>query len=232
MQPNLVHEAGRLFLGGGELRGRGVTEILDGCPRFDVGAGEPHFRQSFAGSGLLGVEDGFVVVRRTPAGRARSIITSEAGPGCVLLPPTPADVLFGLTPARIVGITADALARLLERPTAAPAVVELLELALARQQEAVANFAYARHCERVRQKLLQLAARYGRVGRDGIRIDFPVNHTLLAEMIGSSRETVTRALDELGRSGFVARRGHTYRLLVPPDSLLGADEASGRRPHM
>jgi DNA-binding IclR family transcriptional regulator len=39
-------------------------------------------------------------------------------------------------------------------------------------------------------------------------------------MIGSSRETVTRALDELQRSGFVDRRGHTYRLLVRPEHLV------------
>jgi biotin operon repressor len=58
------------------------------------------------------------------------------------------------------------------------------------------------------------------VGADGIRIDFPVSHTVLAAMIGSSRETVTRAVDELQRTGFVARRGHTYRLLVSPDTVL------------
>jgi biotin operon repressor len=43
---------------------------------------------------------------------------------------------------------------------------------------------------------------------------------LLADMIGSSRETVTRALDELQRTGFVVRCGHTYRLLVSPDRVL------------
>ncbi len=58
--------------------------------------------------------------------------------------------------------------------------------------------------------------------RDGIRIDFPISHALLAEMIGSSRETVTRALDELQRTGFVARVGSTYRLLVPPQAVLAA----------
>ena len=60
---------------------------------------------------------------------------------------------------------------------------------------------------RVRRKLLQLARSYGRVARDGVRIDFPINVSLLAEMIGSSRETVTRSLDELQRSGFVADPG-------------------------
>jgi CRP-like cAMP-binding protein len=58
------------------------------------------------------------------------------------------------------------------------------------------------------------------VAREGIRIDFPVSHALLAEMIGSSRETVTRALDELRQAGFVARSGSTYHLLVPPASVF------------
>jgi CRP/FNR family transcriptional regulator, cyclic AMP receptor protein len=100
-------------------------------------------------------------------------------------------------------------------------VVEQMAFALGQQQEAIANFAHTRHVERVRRKLLQLARGYGRVAHDGIRIDFPVSHTVLAEMIGSSRETVTRAVDELQRDGFVARQGHTYRLLVSPECILG-----------
>jgi CRP-like cAMP-binding protein len=57
-------------------------------------------------------------------------------------------------------------------------------------EELVGNLAQTRHVERVRWKLLQLARSYGQVVRDGIRIDFPVSHALLAEMIGSSPETV------------------------------------------
>jgi CRP-like cAMP-binding protein len=74
----------------------------------------------------------------------------------------------------------------------------------------------------VRRKLLQLARNYGRVVRDGIRIDFPISHMVIADMVGSSRETVTRALDELQRDGFVARRGRSYRLLVTPDCVASA----------
>jgi CRP-like cAMP-binding protein len=225
MQSDLVSEPGRLFLGGTQQRTNGIAEILAGCPRFEFDAGETHFPRSFLGSKLLAVEHGLVVVRSTPEGLARSIITSEAGPGRVLLPPTPAEVVLGLTRARLVGITAEARARLFDHAGTARALVDLLELALSRRQETLANFAYTRHSERLRRKLLQLAQNYGRDLSDGIRIDFPVNHTLLAEMIGSSRETVTRALDELRRSGFVASRGHIYRLLVAPESLLSTSEA-------
>jgi hypothetical protein len=210
-----------LLLGGEHAYANDAGEILAGCPTFELSASEPHFRRSFLGTKLLAVEDGFVVVRSTPEGLARSIVTCEAGPGRVLLPPTNDEVLCGLTASRLVGITAEARDRLFEIPVAALALVEQLEIALSQEHEALGNFAHTRHIERVRRKLLQLAQRYGRVMRDGIRLDFPVSHTLLADMVGSSRETVTRALDELQRTGFVARRGHTYRLLVKPEEVLG-----------
>jgi len=133
-----------------------------------------------------------------------------------LLPPTQAEVLFGLVDSRLIAIPQHALDELLLLPTVARTLFDQVATTLRQEQEAIGNFANARHVERVRRKLFQLARSYGRVGRDGIRIDFPVSHTVLAEMIGSSRETVTRALDELQRAGFVARRGHTYRLLISP----------------
>jgi biotin operon repressor len=211
--------AGLFFDGAHPDAGR-AEEIIASCPIWELGAGEPCFCSSFLAVKLLVVEEGFVAVRSTPEALARSIITCDAGPGRVLLPPTADEVLLALSPSRLIGITAEARGRLFEVPVDAIALVEQLELALSQKQEALGNFAHTRHVERVRRKLVQLAQSYGRVVGDGIRIDFPVSHTVLADMIGSSRETVTRALDELQRSGFVARRGHTYRLLVSPECLL------------
>jgi Crp-like helix-turn-helix domain len=220
MQRRPLSQPGRLLLGDGHPDAARAAEILAGCPMFELGAGEPHFRSSFLGITLLAVEEGFVVVRSAPEGLARSIITCEAGPGRVLLAPRADEVLLGLMESRLIGISAEARDQLFEVPAAAQALVELLEIALSQRQDALRNFAPTRHSERVQRKLLQLAQSYGRVARDGIRIDFPVSHTLLADMIGSSRETVTRALDELQRSGFVARRGHTYRILVRPERVF------------
>ena len=208
------------MLGTAHLDGDGAAEILAGCPAFDVRAGEPHFRASFSGAELLAVEEGFVVLRSSPLGLARSVVTCEAGPGRLMLPPAAEEVLFGLVSSRLIGIDGHALDRLLEDPGAGQSLVELISSTLTQRQESLGNFAHTRHIERVRRKLLQLGQNYGRVVQDGVRIDFPVSHALLAEMIGSSRETVTRALDELERTGFVARRGHTYRLLVSPERVL------------
>src|SRR5579884_1814751 len=42
---------------------------------------------------------------------------------------------------------------------------------------------------------------------------------LVGEMVGSARETVTWAFQELAREGFVQRVGRTYRLAVRPEAL-------------
>jgi CRP-like cAMP-binding protein len=202
-----------------------ATEVLAGCSTISVPAGEPYFRSSFRGAALLVVVDGFTVLRLARADLRRSVITCEAGPGSVLRPPADEEVLFGLADSRLIAIPDNALDQLLRLPSVARALLDQLAETLGQKQETIGNFANTRHLERVRRKLLQLAHSYGHVARDGIRIDFPVSHAVLAEMIGSSRETVTRALDELQRRGFVARRGHTYRLLISPDGLPAAARA-------
>jgi DNA-binding IclR family transcriptional regulator len=71
---------------------------------------------------------------------------------------------------------------------------------------------------------VQLAQHFGRVRPDGIRLEFPLTHGLLADMIAPARETVTRCLDELERDGFLVRDGHSYRLLISPEALDAPDE--------
>ncbi len=200
-------------------RDRAVGVLL-ACATIEVNAGAPRFATGFPADALLLVEDGFVVLRATVRPAVRSVVTCEAGPGMVLLPPAPEELLVGLGSSRLTVIDADARSELLSIPALAERVVTQLALALGQKQAATANFALTRHIDRVGRKLLQLAGSYGHVVRDGIRIDFPVSHALLAEMIGSSRETVTRAVDQLQRDGFVARRGSTYWLLVSPGSVF------------
>lgn len=198
-----------------------VAQVLAASKKIDLEPGVPHFGNSFPRAALLVVEDGFVVLRASYPRVSRSIITCEAGAGRLLLPPAPDEVLVGLVRSRLKVIPVDVHDHLLTLPGVARRVVEQMTFALRQKREAIGNFAQTRHVERVRRKLLQLARSYGHVVRDGVRIDFPVSHALLAEMVGSSRETVTRALDHLQRGGFVVRRGSVYQLLVSPESVFG-----------
>lgn len=222
MRGDLPNGVGRLLEGLPPLLLEQAAELLAASAIVEIEPGEPHFRTSFPTAALLVVEEGAVVLRASFPPSSRSVITCEAGAGRLLLPPAPDEVLYGLGKSRVMAISAEDRDHLLTVPAIARRVVEQMAFALGQKQEALANFAHTRHVERVRRKLLQLAHGYGRVVRDGIRIDFPVSHTVLAQMIGSSRETVTRAVDELQRDGFVARRGHTYRLLVSPECVFEA----------
>jgi CRP/FNR family transcriptional regulator, cyclic AMP receptor protein len=194
--------------------------VLRRCKTIELESGVPRFTNGFPTEALLLVDDGFVVLRATVSPAVRSVVTCEAGPGSVLLAPARTEVLVGLGRSRLTVLDTGARGELVRVPAVADRLVQQLALALRQNQKAMANFAPARHVDRVRGKLLELAGSYGRVVRDGVRIDFPVSHGLLAEMVGSSRETVTRAVAHLQRVGFVDRRGSTYRLLVSPQSVL------------
>jgi len=208
-------------------RDRAAT-ILAGCRTIEVEPAAPRFFAHFRAGALLIVETGFVVLRSSDPAALRSVITCEAGAGSILLAPSPEEILVGLESSRLTALDAAARAELLKLPAAAAWIVEGLALALAKRQEASGNLAATRHVERVRRTLLQLARTYGHADREGIRIDIPISHALLAEMVASSRETVTRALDELQRRGFVTRTGSTYWLRVSP-AVIAARGADGAR---
>ena len=209
----------RLAEGLPSAEARRVAAILAHGEAIELGHSGRLFRNSLAATALVAVEEGFVVLRATFSEPSRSIITCEAGSGRLVLPPANGEVLCAVGPARLTLISPAARDELLTLPIVARKMLEQMAFTLGEKHEALAIFAQTRHVERVRRKLFQLARGYGHVARDGIRIDFPITHALLAQMIGSSRETVTRALEQLQRDGIVARHGSTYRLIGSMDVL-------------
>jgi CRP-like cAMP-binding protein len=66
---------------------------------------------------------------------------------------------------------------------------------------------------RVACKLVELANRYGEPSPEGVRIPIRLTQETVANMLGASRENVSRALARLGRQGEVHRKGSV--LLIP-----------------
>ena len=153
---------------------------------------------------------------------SRRLVVAVAGPGALLVPPCEAEHVTALVPTRLTAVSPDAHEALLALPSAASAIASALIDAVSDREESLANFARFPYVERVRAKLLQLARRHGRVERAGVVIDLPLTHELLAEMVGSTRETVTLALRELASEGFVSRENRLYRLSALPDELAAA----------
>lgn len=197
-------------------------ELTRRCPALMLPAGVCRGAAELPEARLLVVEDGLVLVRR-PGGPGRhNMVVAEAGPGSILLPPADGDLVQGLVDSWVTMVPGDVYRRLLTEPAVAERLLQGVEATNRRQREMICNLACVRHVERVREKLLQLARDHGRVCRDGIRMDFPLTHELVAEMVGSARETVTRAFEELQEERFISRQGRIYRLLVSPE-LLGAE---------
>lgn len=74
---------------------------------------------------------------------------------------------------------------------------------------------------RLHMLLWHLADRWGRVGMEGISLDLPLSHTVLADLVAARRPTVTVALGELEKRGLVRRADTTLLLLgEPPGELL------------
>jgi len=165
------------------------------------------------------VEEGVVLVTSTRATASRRMIVAVAGAGAVLMPPAAGERLEAATDLRLTLVADAAQAALLQVPGAAAALVAALAEQLRERQESLAQFSSVRHVERVRDKLLQLAREHGRVVPGGIRLDLPLTHELMGEMVGSARETVTWAFAKLAREGFLSRDGRTYRLAVAPEAL-------------
>jgi CRP-like cAMP-binding protein len=199
---------------------RGRVEALRDCVALIFAQGQVRPVRSLPAAALLAVESGFIAVRRTVSPTRRSVIVDEAATGGMLLPPATDGELVGLVPSRLRVISSAALDQLLSESEGAHVVWEALTSALRRREELIVSLSNARHIERVREKFLRLARDYGRVDVEGVRIDLPLTHELLAEMVCSARETVTRAVDELERQGFLRREAGGYRVAVDPRLLV------------
>jgi CRP/FNR family transcriptional regulator len=201
-------------LHGAVLDGLGgeVCELFARAPRLRFDAGTWAGPETFRDFALLVVEEGVVALRASIPDGTRGVIACHAGRGAILLPPTGDETFRIVEDVSLIGVDHATRGELLAEPVAAAAIVAALEETLRQKTETIIALSSFHHVERVRKKLVQLARDYGRVGRDGVRLELPLTHDLLSEMTGSARETVTRALDELQREGFVRRRGREYVL--------------------
>jgi hypothetical protein len=181
-------------------------------------AGSSSGVEAFSGVAFLVVETGFVVIRRMTTKR-RGVIVCPAGSGALLSVPEPGEALVALADARVTLVSEATFDKLLAQPRVAILLSDAMRSELRQKRDSIANFASVRPVDRVERKLLQLAREHGRVVPGGIRLDFPITHELLGEMVGSARETVSRAIERLERGGFVVREGRSYRLQIEPETL-------------
>ncbi|MDH5326361.1 MAG: Crp/Fnr family transcriptional regulator [Gammaproteobacteria bacterium] len=94
-------------------------------------------------------------------------------------------------------------------PASAMQVIELLSSRLRELGDVLLHLASDDVTSRVVKLIARLANRYGTCNSKGIRLDIPLTHQEMADMIGASRQTVTTVLGALKKQGLLRTEQRT-----------------------
>ena len=165
----------------------------------DVRPGRDVVRQGDVDPGAWIVRSGALFLESVdPEGRR--LVLDVLGPG---------DLVGGLP-----GVPAEASARAVLGSRLVPAGPAALRDGLARRARRAARIAVTLAWDRVPQRIAvrmdDLATRFGRPVPGGLRIDLPLSHDDIAGLTGTTRESVSRSLARLARSGRIAGGRGSY----------------------
>ena len=104
-------------------------------------------------------------------------------------------------------------------PAIAVSLLEELAGRLRRTDEQVGGLALLNVYSRVAKTILRIGSDNGVETKEGVLIEHRTTHQQLANMAGTTRETVTRALKQLEDEGYIHCRGREI-LIVPEDSIV------------
>ncbi|MBK9146002.1 MAG: Crp/Fnr family transcriptional regulator [Candidatus Melainabacteria bacterium] len=82
-------------------------------------------------------------------------------------------------------------------------LIQILGGRLKQAQARIEDLVFRQVPSRVARLLLTLAENHGRVTPSGIRVEFPLTHQEIADMVGSSRVTVTQILNRFRSSNWI-----------------------------
>lgn len=134
-----------------------------------------------------------------------------------------------LDPVRVAILSRSQLLGLLQSvPLFGMNFIRLLSARLAEVQQDLAAFGHAAASRRLARTLLRLAAQEGERTPDGwIRLARPVTHETLANLIGTSRETVSAQMRQFARASLLTYSGRN--LLLRAERLRAFLDSPSRR---
>jgi CRP/FNR family transcriptional regulator, cyclic AMP receptor protein len=96
---------------------------------------------------------------------------------------------------------------LIDQPAVAERLLRVLARRLRRSDDILSDMVFTDVPGRLAKQLLQLAQRFG-IQEDGaLRVDHDLTQEELAQLVGSSRETVNKALSDFGHRGWIRLEG-------------------------
>lgn len=133
--------------------------------------------------------------------------------------------VIAMEPSVLLSINKRDFARILESfPRMSVPMLRQLTRRVRVLTDDIASMAFLDSYSRVTRKLLTLAGEMGEKTADGhILIDRPLTHQQLANLVGTTRETVTKILNEMKDNGLLSIRRHRITILDSEELLARAD---------
>lgn len=191
-----------------------VYERLQGiCTPVAVLAGDEAPEATMQGPVAFVAAGRLSIVVDAEAGRSRTIALLQEGDALVLpgggWPGAPGARMRAATDAEVLVLNRDIGDVLCSDSALGAWIVRAIAAAVADRELSVAIALEPRLERRLILKLRQLAARWGKVTPEGVRLDLRVTHQELGDMIGAARESITVALGRLQDQGEIIVRRRT-----------------------
>jgi CRP/FNR family transcriptional regulator, cyclic AMP receptor protein len=90
-----------------------------------------------------------------------------------------------------------------ENPEFGLRLIQILGIRLKQAQARIEDLVFRQVPSRVARLLISLAESHGKVTPNGIRVEFPLTHQEIADLVGSSRVTVTQILNRFRTSQWI-----------------------------
>lgn len=177
--------------------------------------GHTVFVEGEPGDHLYIITEGKVKIGRRTADGRESLITLM-GPAdmfgeLALFDPGPrTSTVTTVTEVQALTMDHEALhSWIIQRPEIAEQLLRVLARRLRRTNNALGDLIFTDVPGRVAKQLLDLAKRFGRPEGDALRVDHDLTQEEIAQLVGSSRETVNKALADFAQRGWIRQQAKT-----------------------
>ncbi len=205
-----------------------AARLLPYLQRAQFGKGGVIFAEGGTDHRMYLLERGRVkLTRRSSDGRVQ--LLSIHAPGEVLgeIPvfdpeggPRTASAIAISSPTQVVWLEHDALFAWLDQyPRVAVDMLQVLARRMRANNERISDLVFMDVPARLAKTLINLASRFGVPEEAGVKIPHDLTQEELAQLVGSSRETVNKALTEFANRGWIARDGRSI-VIYQPGALI------------
>lgn len=189
-----------------------------------VGKGETIFCEGDPDHRLYVIEDGRVkLIRESEDDRVQLLSIHTRGEILGEIPvfdpdggPRTATAVAMVNKTKVVWLEHDALfAWLHKHPRVAVDMLQVLANRMRANNERIADLVFMDVPARLAKTLLNLGSRFGKPVEEGLLVPHDLTQEEIAQLVGSSRETVNKALMDFVNRGWIGRDGRSFIIYQP-----------------